>query len=295
MPAEQLKAVLTAVGLPEDKFNEIMNLPEDKVAEFKADEYVSALRGSVENQIKNDARFWESLDENNVGEALKTKIEKAQFNRVSNIARQKIQKALGLSDEDIADMPEETKAKYETYVAALGEKYSQKGSNDKQLQKELMEARKRLETLEASAPELEKKYKEQYETASRNDKIDMIILAELASIDGSETHKLKVPASYFADKIAKELKDSYTLNLNGFKIDAKQKQNPNLSVLDGSKEMTTRDLIVKILQRDNLIEDRKPQKDGPQRGKVSADADPKDGTFKISSHIADKIKANMEE
>jgi hypothetical protein len=285
MAQEHLNTLVTAAGLTPEDIKTILEFPAE-AKDFKPDDYSVKIRGNVETQIKNDPKFWEGLDENNVNEGLKKKIEAQQYGRAANIVRQKALKALGMKEEDLSDLSDDDKKNIETYISKAAEKYASTKVSDKQLQADLLATRKKLEELEADIPTREGKLKQDYETKFNSEKLDFIILAELATVEN-----LKAPAQYLVQKLASELKDENAFVVNGLKATPKQKANPNLDVLEGSKALTLKDLIVKKLTADGLIGE--PAKPGPQKGSTKVDIEP-DGTggLAISSHILDKIKAN---
>lgn len=286
MAQEHLNSLLTASGLEAADIETILALPaEDK--EFKPDDYVGKIITSAETKVKNDPKFWEGLDENNVNEGLKKKIEAQQYGRAANIVRQKALKALGMKEDDLTDLTDDEKKNVETFITKAAEKYASSKVSDKQLQADLQAARKKLEDLEADIPTREGKIKQDYETKFNNEKLDFIILAELATVEN-----LKAPAQYLVQKLSAELKDENAFVVNGLKATPKQKANPNLDILDGSKALTLKDLIVKKLTADGLIAE--PAKPGKQTGSFRADVEP-DGTggLAISSDVLAKIKANQ--
>lgn len=284
MAQEHLNTLVTAAGLETADVEAILALPAEGEQDLTS--YSSKLHSAVETQIKNDPRFWEELNEENVNEAFRKKIESQQYGRAANIVRQKTLKVLGLKEEDLGDMTDDEKKNVETYISRAAEKYASTKVSDKQLQSDLLEARKKLEELEADIPTREGKLKQDYETKFNNEKLDFIILAELATIEN-----LKAPAQYLIQKLAGELKEENAFQVNGLRAVPKQKSNPNLDVLEGSKALTLKDLIIKKLKADGLIAE--PDKPGKQSGKVSVDVEPDGaGNLGISSHILEKIKAN---
>lgn len=284
MAQEHLLSLMTSVGLEQTDIDAVLALPAD-TQDFKPESYTGKIHTSIETKVKNDPSFWEGLDENNVNETLKKKIEAQQYGRAANIVRQKTLKALGLKEEDLADIPEEERKNLETFISKAGEKYASSKAGDKELQKQLQETRKKLEDLEADIPVKETKLKQEYETAFNNEKLDFIILAELATIEN-----LKAPAQYLASKITSELKSENNFVISGMKAHPKQKANPALDILDGSKVVGLKDLILKKLKADNLIEEKPTPL--PRNGKVEIEPDGKGG-LEISSHILNKINANI--
>lgn len=296
MAQEHLNSLLTEAGFDQTDIEAVMALanpaadaaPEVIEASKKALEpFIGKLNTNVSTRIKNDPKFWETLDENNINEGFKKKIETQQYGRAANITKQKFLKLLGYTDADIVDMSEEEKSKLELFIPKVAEKWQSSKSSDKEMQKQLVEARKKLEELELDIPVREGKIKQDYESNFNAEKLDFIILAELATVEN-----LKAPAQYLAQKIAAELKEENAFVINGLKAVPKQKANPALDVLEGSKALSLKDLIVKKLTADGLIGDPN-KKDDKKSGISTVDVDPDGkGGLQISSHIAEKIKAN---
>jgi hypothetical protein len=287
MAQEHLNTLITSAGIEAADIEAILALPADaKPEDFKVDDYVGKIKTNIETQVKNDPKFWESLSTENVHADFKKKLESEQYGRAANITRQKVLKGLGLTEADITDLPEEDKNKLEVFVTKAAEKFAATKSSDKQLQQQLVETRKKLEDLELDIPTREGKIKQDYETKFNSEKLDFIILAELATVEN-----LKAPAQYLVAKLAAELKDEYAFVVNGLSALPKQKANPNLDVLDGSKAVTLKELMVKKLTADGLI--AAPAAPGKTGGKVTVDVHPDEkGGLGISSHIMDKINAN---
>lgn len=296
MAQEHLNHLMTEAGIDQAEIDAILGLPvlatdakpEDvEKAKTALDAFTGKLNSSFETRIKNDSKFWEGLDENNVNEALKKKIENQQYGRAVNIVRQKALKAFGLKEEDMNDLSDDDKKQLETYITKAGEKFAATKVSDKQLQADLVETRKKLEAFELEIPEKEGKIKSELETRFNSEKLDFIILAELAAIPG-----LKAPAQYLVGKLAAELRAENAFVIDGLKANPMQKDKPTLKVLDGSKEVSLKDLIVKKLKADDLIGEAKAE-GGKQSGKTTVEIENEEGKLGISSHIADKIKANM--
>lgn len=285
MAQQHLNTVLTEAGIDAKDIETILGLPAEDTT-FKAGDYVGKINSGAETRLKNDPKFWEGLDENNVNETLKKKIESQQYGRANNIVRQKVMKAFGLKDEDLADMTDDEKKSLETYVTKAAEKYTSTKASDKELQKELIAAKKRAEELEADIPVKEGALKTSLEAKYNNEKIDFIILAELATIEN-----LKAPAQYLLANLAASLKEENAFVISGVKAQPKQKANPALDVLDGAKVLTLKDLIVKKLTADGLIGDKPDPLKNSGRSKVDVDPDGKGG-LKISPHIMAQIEKN---
>ncbi|MEJ7611358.1 MAG: hypothetical protein WKF88_09300 [Ferruginibacter sp.] len=291
---EHLNSILLETGIEQADIDTILALPEtakdakpedlEKVKQA-LQPYIGKLHSTVATQVKNDPKFWEGLDGTNVNAEFKKKLEAEQYGRAANIVRQKTLKGLGLTEDDVKDLSDDDKNKLEVFVQKAAEKFSTTKSGDKATQQQLLEARKKLEDLELDIPTREEKIKQDYETRFNSEKLDFIILSELAGM------KLKVPANYLLQKLSSELKEENAFVVNGLTAAPKQKANPALDILEGTKVLSLKDLIVKKLTADNLLAGD-DKTDNKKSGVIEADVEPKgDGTLTISSHIADKIKA----
>lgn len=289
MAQTHLETVLTGFGITGEELKSIMELPEDH-KDFKAEDYTGKIRTGVEAALKNDAKFWEGLDENNIGEPLKKKIETQQYGRAASIVKQKFLKTLGMSDADIADLSDDDKAKFETVVAKVSEKFANSKVTDKELQQQLIAERKKFEELEASLPEKESTFKTQLEQQYSSRALGLIALSELSRIEG-----LTSPAKYVLPALLQELNDTYSFVVNEFEAVPMQKDKPALKVLDGTKELTMTDVITKILTRDGLIKKAAEGKLGPDgkpiKGAVVIENEDGKG-LAVSSHIQTMIDAN---
>lgn len=88
MAQTHLNTVLTEAGLEAADIESILAVAED-ATDFDAKAVVGKITSARETALKNDPKFWEALDENNVNEAFKKKIEAQQYGRAANIVRQK--------------------------------------------------------------------------------------------------------------------------------------------------------------------------------------------------------------
>jgi hypothetical protein len=287
MAQEHLNSLITSAGIEAADIEAILALPADaKPEDFKVDDYVGKIKTNIETQVKNDPKFWEGLNSENIHADFKKRLESEQYGRAANITRQKVLKGLGLTEADIADLPDEDKNKLEVFVTKAAEKFAATKTSDKQLQQQLVETRKKLEDLELDIPTREGKIKQDYETKYNSEKLDFIILAELATVEN-----LKAPAQYLVKELAAALKEENAFEINGLSAVPMQKSNPKLKILEGSKEVSLKDLIVKKLTADGLI--AAPAAPGKNGGTVTVDVNPDGkGGLGISSHIMDKITAN---
>ena len=280
---KHVQTLLTAAGLAPEKVTEVIGLADD--AAFEPTELVAAIRANVETQIKNDDKFWEGLDEGNVKEPFRKKIEAQQYGRAANIVRQKTLKALGMKEEDFNDLPEEERKQLETFIPKAMEKYAATKAGDKELQAALVAERQKLEQLEASLPERDSAIAKKIIDQHNAEKLSYIVLSELAGVKG-----LKVPPAYIVEGLIKHLSDTAAFEINGFTAKPKQKANPALDMLEGAKVLTLGDLIVKKITADGLLE---AQAVPPKKaGKVEIEPD-ETGGLAISSHIMEKINATL--
>lgn len=285
MAQTHLNQVITAAGIDQADIDKIIALPAEDTT-FKPDDYVGKIVTTTETRVKNDPKFWEGLDATNVNPAFKKQIESEQFGRAANITRAKVLKATGLTEADLGDMSEDDKKSIDSYVGRVIEKYAATKVSDKVLQADLLKTRKDLEELTADLPNRETKIKTDLQTGYDSEKMDFIILAELASIEG-----LTTPAKYLVKELAASLKAENSFEITGLTAAPKQKDNPKLDILDGSKVLTLKDLIVKKLTADNLI--KKPEGETKQTGKTTVEVTPVgDGTLGISPDVLERINAN---
>lgn len=286
--SKHIETILTTIGVPAEKLAEIKGIADDS-ADFKPDEIIGLIRDNVANQVRNDPKFWETLDEKNVNEEFRKKIESNQYGRASNIVRQKFLKGLGMTEADFADLPEEDRMKLETFIPKVAEKFATSKANDKQLQQELIEARKKAEEAEAKIPDLEKTISEKLISQHNQEKLQFLVLAEMASL-GEE---LTVPAQYLVDAMVKHLSETAAFEFAGLSAKPKQKANPNLDIVDGSKTLTLKDLIVNKLNADKLLQ-KKDEQERRKVGKADVETD-EHGGLAISSHIMARIKEKTAE
>lgn len=277
-----VETLLSELGLEESKINELINADEN----YSIDDISSSLKSNISSQLKNSSEFWNELDEKNIPPAFMKKIESQQYGRAANIVRQNLLKGLGMSEKDFADLGEDAK-KIEVFSKELSKRLASGKVNDQTIQKELIEAREKIEELENSIPGIREEVSKKIIDEYNNEKINLIILSELSLVGG-----LKVPPKYIADKISDTLKNEYHINLNGNSAELRQKENPQLKVLAGSKEVTLRDAIVNFLKNDSLIEESGSGSGNPPgKGRVTLEVGGSNG-FSLG-HLNDKIKSRL--
>lgn len=288
MAQKHLEQVLTAAGLPQDKVTELVGLPEDQ-ADFKADGYVAPVHTQIETKVKNDPRFYEGISKDSIPKEFLKQLEGEQYGRVANIVRSTMLKATGLSEEDFKDLGDEAK-KIEVFTPAFVKKLNKGEISVQELQTKLMAANSEVERLKGLEPEIDKKYKGQYDALYANTQFSASVLAHLASVQG-----LKAPAKFLVDQIANELKNQHAFAIVNGAVDLRQKEKPELNIMteNGTKILTLGAAINAILDREDLItKDKKLEK---QTGGGKLDVTPEGGKLKVSSHVSDKANRRIEE
>lgn len=288
MAQKHLEQVLTTAGLPQDKVAELLGLPEDH-ADFKPDTYVAPVHTQIETKVKNDPEFYKGISKESIPAQFLKQIEGEQYGRVANIVRSTMLKATGLNEEDFKDLGEEAK-KIEVFTPAFVKKLNKGEISVQDLQKKLMEANTEVERLKGLEPELDKKYKGQYENQVTEFQFNTGVLAHLASVQG-----LTAPAKYIVDNVAAQLKSQYAFAIVNGQPVLRQKDHPELDVLieNGTKKLTLAGAINKILTDDGLIaKDKKLEK---SKGDGDIDVTPQGGKLKIAKNVGDKIGKRLEE
>lgn len=283
---KHLEEVLKTAGLPEDQVKQLIDLPED-AKDFKADTFVTPLTTTIETKVKNDPKFYEGLNKDNLPKELVKQLEAEQYGRAANIVRSNMLKATGLSEKDFEALGEDGK-KIDVFTPAFVKKLSEGKVTDKELQQKLIDATNKIQELEGAGPELEKKYKGEYEVKLNQEKSQFVVLAGLAQVEG-----LKAPPAYIADKVTAKLREKYTLVIDGTEAKIRQKANPDLLVLVDNKELTFQQALTAIAVADGLVEGQK--KVEKKTGTVTVDADPDQGEFKLNSHVNDKMAKRLEQ
>jgi hypothetical protein len=264
----------------------LAELPDD-AKDFTVDPYTGAIHATVETKVKNDPKFYEGLNQENMPKDFLKKIEQEQYGRAANIVRGNMLKATGLSEKDFEALGEEGK-KIDVFTPAFVKKLSEGKVTDKELQSKLIEANTKIQELESSLPELEKKYQGKYETDLATEKFDFIVLANLAQVPG-----LKAPAQYISDKIATKLRAAYDFKVIGTDAELLQK-GKDLKVLvdNGTKVLSLPMAIRMILEADDLIE----KKQGSQMSTGSTTVTTEEGKgLKMSSHVSGKVAKRIAE
>lgn len=281
-----LEQVLTAAGLTEDQVKALAEMPAD-AKEFKTDEHVAPIRTVTETAVKNDPKFYEGLNRENLPKEFVKQLEAEQYGRSAAQVRTNMMKALGLKDEDFKDLGEEGK-KIEVFGPAFVKKLSEGKVTDKELQQKLIEANTEIEKLKGLEVELEKKYSDKTAAEMANFQFSAGVIAQLASVPG-----LKAPAKYLAETVTQQLKAKFAFEIVNGLPELRQKDKPTLKVLtaNGTKELTMADAILDILKADDLVDNKKTTKEEKISTVVTTGGD----GLKIGKHVNDKMAKRLQE
>ncbi len=281
---KHIETLLTSAGLPAEDVTTIVNLPEADQETFDVNPYVEKVRTNYKTQLQNDPDFFNELTLEKLPASIKKQVENGQFGRASKIVLDKFIKGIGMTEADYADLPQETKDKIELLIPAIAEKWTKTKAGDKQVQADLIEARKKLEEYDG----YEEKIKGQYETEA-NQKINAgifkaILISELSAIPG-----LKIKAAHIAKAAEDILTSKYAFERVGdFGIELRQKGNPQMKVLkdNSSHELTLKEVIQSISIEEGWAGEENVDEKGSGKFKVETK---KDGTLHMAPHVRDKI------
>lgn len=286
MAQTHLEMVLESSGLPADQVKALGELPEDH-PDFKTDEYVAPIRTNVETAVKNDPKFYEGLNKENLPKEFLQKLTAENYGATAATVRHHMLKAVGLSEKDFADLGDDAK-KMEVFTPAFVKKLSEGKIGDKELQAKLIEANTKIAEMEAEAPKTAEKYKGEYEAKIVDFQFAAGVLTQLASVPG-----LKAPAKYLAADLTTQLKSKYGFEIVDGQVELRQKDKPTLKVLidNGTKELTLAGAIDLILTADDLVDKKKASISTKEKIDVDTNGD----GLKISKNVNDKINKRKEE
>ncbi len=284
--------LLTTLGVPADEAAKIDSLPEADQATFDSKPYVDKVKQNYQTQLQHDPAFYNDLTVEKLPPEVKKRIEGASFGRAANVVKDKLLKHLGMTEADLADLPEEQKDKIETLIPIITERWSKTKSGDKQLQADLIEARKKLE---AFGPDYEKGIETKYQTQADQRVVSAIFNANLIGAL-SEIPGLKIPAADIAIAAANEINKRYGFEKVGdFSIELRQKANNQLKALkkDSSQEMTLKEAVTEIAIERGWAEKQDDKDQKRITGTVKPD---NNGVLKlaVAPHLQDKIKKKID-
>lgn len=284
-----IETLLTTIGIPAEDATKIVGLPETDQPNFDANPYVEKVKANYTTQLQNDPAFFNDITLEKLPADIKKKLESGQYARATNVVKEKLAKALGFTEEEIKDLATDDFKSLDFYVPALAEKYAKSKAGDKQLQNDLIEARKKLEGYEG----FEEKIKTQYQTDSDKKVTSAIfnaaLIGELSSLPG-----LKIKASTLAREANEILNSKYAFERVGdYSVELRQKANPTMKVLkeNSPHELSLREAVSEIAEKEGWIE--KKQEGGSGSGTFQVQPG-RDGTLSmIPPHLQDKISKKI--
>lgn len=286
--------LLTTLGVPAEDAAKIDALPEAEQATFDAKPYIDKVKGNYQTQLQNDPEFFKDLTVDKLPPEVKKKIENNAFGRASNIVKDKLLKHLGMSDSDFSDLPDEQKDKIENLIPVITERWTKTKSSDKQLQADLIAARKELEKY---GPDYETSIASKYETAAEQKITAAIFNANLIGAL-SEVPGLKIPAADIAATANTLLQSKYGFaKVGDYGIELRNKDNKDLKALkpNSSHEITLKEALIEIATERGWVDKETNSDDKKKSGTVVITPD-KNGVQRMSAvapHIAEKISKNI--
>lgn len=285
-----VETLLTTLGVPAEEAASIISLPEDQQATFDIKPIAEKVRANYQTQFKNDPAFFSDLTLENLPPEVGKKLETAQFARAANIMKGRVLKGLGMTEADLGELTDDQKERLESFVTAATEKYAKTKAGDKQLQQDLIDARKKLE---AFGPDYEQQIESKYQTKAEQQISQAIfnanLTAELSAIPG-----LKIPAGDIAPSARDIILSKYGFEKVGdFSVGLRQKENPNMKVLKNgsSQELTLKEALMEIATERGWVEKTQDKQSGS--GKIAV-TPTNDGLKAIvAPHIADKISKKI--
>lgn len=285
------ETILTTAGLPSEDVTKITTLSEEDQKTFDPTPYAEKIKANYQTQFKNDPTFFNDIKLENLTPEVRKQIESGQYARATNIAKEKLAKALGFTEDQIKDLQTEDYKSLDFYVPAIAERYAKTKAGDKQLQADLIEERKKNEGYLG----LEEKLKAKYE-GETNLKITEVIKNAALISELSTIPNLKVKPSTLAREANEILTSKYAFErVSDYSVELRQKANPTMKVLKGqtSQELTLKDALTEIAIAEGWIEADKG--DGKGSGKIPI-VPGKDGTLQmVPPHLQDKFKKKIAE
>lgn len=263
--ASHLETLATAVGVPAEDIQAVTALKDTDT--FDPKDIVEKVRGSYKTQFQNDPEFFKDITPDKLPEPTRKKFETEQFGRATGIVKQKFQKILGLTDDDLANLTDEQKNKWEELVPAMASLWTTNNSKggDKVTQQRLIDTIKQVEALQAENGNLKTKYETEYGEKMNGALFSAALIGELSQLD------LKIPAADIAATANSLLLSKYGFaKVGDYGIELRQKAHPNMKVLQGnsSREMTLKDALTELATERGWLKEKKDEKGGG-------------GTFKI--------------
>lgn len=286
---KHIESLLAGIGIPAEDVTKIISLPEAEQESFDINPYTEKVKTNYQTQLQNDPAFFTDLTLEKLPADIKKKLESGQYARATNVTKEKIAKALGFTTEEIKDLETDDYKALDYYIPAILNKWTKNKSGDKELQQQLIEARKKLEGFDG----IEDKLKTKYETETNQRIADVMlnsnIVGELSAIPN-----LKIAATDIVKTAIDLLKSKYGFEMvDGYQVELRQKSNPQMKVLkpNSSQELTLKEAVQEIAKERGWVEEETDPKKGG--GKIIVKPGEKGKLTMVAPHLQEKISAKI--
>lgn len=283
-----IETILTSAGIPQEEVTKIISLQGEDAENFDVNPYLQQVETNYKTRFENDPKFFSDITLEKLPGEVKKTLESGQYARATNVVKEKLAKALGFTDEEIKDLASDDYKSLDYYVPALAEKYSKTKTGDKELQNQLIDARKRLEGFEGYEEKVKSKYESEAEQKITAAIFRANLIGELSRIPG-----LKISASDIAKTADEILNSKYAFEKVGdFGVELRQKSNPQMKVLKNgsSQELSLSDALLELATERNWIE-KQEGKNGSGTVKVTPTHDGLKTV--VPPHLQDKISQKI--
>lgn len=284
-----VETLLTTLGIPAEEATKILTLPEEEQKTFDATPYAEKVKANYQTQLQNDPAFFNDMTLEKLPSDIKKKVESSQYARATNVTKEKIAKGFGFTEDQMKKFSSEDFKALEYWLPAVIDEFSKTKVSDKEVQNQLIEARKKLEEFNG----YEEKVKTKYENEA-NQKVTSAIfranlIGELSSIPG-----LKIPAADIANAADTILNSKYAFEKVGdYGVELRQKTNPTMKVLKqgSSQELTLKEALTEIATERGWVEKEKPG--GTGSGTIEVAPNGKGELEMYPAHLRDTIRQKI--
>lgn len=288
-PKSPAEALLTTVGLPLEDLEKISTLTEDEQKTFDPKPYSEKVKANYQTQLQNDPAFFTDMTIEKLPPSVKKMLESGQYARATNVAKSALAKSLGFNAEEVKDLEADDFKALEKYIPAITEKWTKTKAGDKELQQQLIEARKKAEQY---GPDYEKGVETKYETQAEQ-KVTAAVLDYNVVADLSSIPNLKINAVDVSKTATEILVSRYGYARVGNLVELRQKANPEMKVLktNSSQELTLKEALIEIATERGWIEKEKVVNGSG----VVTTVTPTNGQLFVAPHLQDKISKKIAE
>lgn len=284
---KHIETILSSVGIPTEDVAKIIAASDDDQFDIKP--ITEKIKSNYQTQFQNDPAFFNDLTLEKLPADIKKKLESGQYARATNVAKEKIAKALGFTSEEIKDLEADDFKALDFYVPAIAEKWTKNKSGDKELQQQLIETRKKLESFDGIEEKLKTKYESETNQRISDVIFNAVVVSELSSIPG-----LKISAADIAATANNILKSEFAFERVGdFSVELRQKSNPTMKVLKGntSQELTIKEAIQEIAEKRGWVDKKDDDTSDDKTGSGKVIIKPEKGKLTmIAPHLEKKMK-----